>query len=501
MEIEEVLERFHSASLRLYPEEFQREFVPEMKGVFAEALADAHKDGYRAVLNLIMREIKHLPGSWLREHRRAWRDKEADMNTSANDQASGEMVARATTRGWGEALLAALPYLMFGIFEVLGSVLAEIGVISVENKGMQVLNYAGLVCLAGTLLVTLVVAWRRGWPLWSASWYLFYALPLLWPLIWLISQVFDPFSALGQISGFLMGMILIAGVLYTITRLDRLRGMLAALPILYLIWLPNLEQTPLHIIPFPIRIGVMAASAITVALGVIATVRIRDWRMGFWILLAAILVVGLQYSYVGIYHGGTLPNVAPGPSPVEVGRSFLPQYLAACSILLGPIFARMFRGIGRSSGTAGKVGYHLALLGLLAIILANLVSLWISIGDYFGDTGPVHAALASVITIGLAGYAVGLLVLYWSARRSDAWPDPVEGVLLAILPVAMPLTIILPALPATRPMIPLYGFPAVWALPDAVVLGTGLAWLLLSAWLVTRRRGMPALAAAIPQLG
>lgn len=337
--------------------------------------------------------------------------------------------------------------------------------------------------------------------MWSASWYLVYALPLLGLLIWLANQAFDPYGALGQISGFLIGMVFIAGELYTITRLDRLRGMLAALPILFLLWLPNLEQTPLHIIPFYIRIGVTAAAAAIVALGVIAMVRIRDWRSGFWIVLGTIMTVGLLYSYVGIYHGGTLPNVAPGPSSVEVLKSFLSQYLAASSILVGPLFAKMLRNTGRSSGRAGKVGYHLALFGLLAMILANLVGLWISLGDYFGDARPVYAVLEWVINIGMVGYVGGLLVLYFSARRSGALPEPAEVLLLTILPVAMPLTIMLPVLSATRPMTPLYGFPVVWALPQALVLGAGLAWLLLSAWLVTRRQGSPALSVAIPQLG
>lgn len=423
------------------------------------------------------------------------------MNTRVNDHTSGEKIAESSTPGWGEALLAALPYLMFGIFEVIGTLLAEFGVISLENKGMAVLNFAGFVSLAAAVLITVVFAWRRGWPLWSASWYLVYVLPLLGLLIWLANQAFDPYSALGQISGFLIGTLFIAGVLYTITRLDRLRGMLAALPILFLLWLPNLEQTPLNIIPFPIHIGVTAAAAAIVAFGVIAMVRIRDWRSGFWIVLGTIMTVGLLYSYVGIYHGGTLPNVAPGPSPVEVLKSFLPQYLAASSILVGPLFAKMFRKTGRSSATAGRVAYHLLLLGLLAVIVANLVGVSLSIQGFAGDTRTVYTTLGWVINAALVAYAAGSLVLYFSARRSGALPDPAEVLLLTILPVAMPLTIILPVLSATRPMTPLYGFPVVWALPQALVLGAGLAWLLLSAWLVTRRQGSSALSVAIPQLG
>jgi hypothetical protein len=258
-----------------------------------------------------------------------------------------------------------------------------------------------------------------------------------------------------------------------------------------------MEQTSNHMIPLPIMIFVEADSAVIVALAVIAMVRLRDWRTGFWIALATFLAVGFQYSYVGIYHGSALPNVAPGPSPVAVVKSFLPQYFAAFSILIGPLFATLFRRTGRSSGIAGNVGYHLALLALLAIITANLVGLGIRVGDFFGDPGPTFTALGWVIRLALVGYAVSLVVLYLSAGRSGALPDAIGMVLLAILPMAMPLTMMSPFVFAPRPTTQLYGFPIVRALPGAVVLGAGPAWLLLSAWLVTRRQGTPTPPAAI----
>ena len=497
MGVEGALQRVYEVSLRLYPAAFRGEFGAEMKSVFAEALADAREDGWASLLLLTWRELRHLPGSWLREHRQAWSQKDAGMNGSAKDLTNGQTTIGRTKHGRGEALLAALPYLLIGIVEVVIRLLTKTGELSLQSEQVIRLNYAMLIFLVATLLPALVVAWWRQWPLWSASWYLFYALPLFWLLVWLVPRTLDPFSALGQIAGVLLGMLLIAGLLYRISRLDRLRGILAALPILYFLWLPNMEQTPNHMIPLPIMIFVEAGSAVIVALAVIAMVRLRDWRMGFWIALATFLAVGLQYSYMGIYYGGALPNVAPGPSPVEVVKSFLPQYFAAFSILVGPLFATLFREIGRSNGTGGKVGYHLALLALLAIITASLVGLGIRVGDFFGDPGSTFMALGWVIRVALVGYAVSLGVLYLSARRCGALPDAIGMVLLAVLPMAMPLTMMSPFVFATRPLTQLYGFPAVLALPGAVVLGAGLAWLLLSAWLVTRRHETPTLPAAI----
>ncbi len=149
----------------------------------------------------------------------------------------------------------------------------------------------------------------------------------------------------------------------------------------------------------------------------------------------------------------------------------------------------MFRRVGRSNGMGGKVGYHLALLALLVIITANLNGIWIRLGDYFGDPRHVYTALGGIINIGLVGYATGLIMLYWSAWRSGTLPDLVALILLPILPAAIPLMFVLPFLTSTWGVSQLYGIPLLWDLPQSLILGAGLAWLLLSAWLVTRGQG------------
>ena len=75
-----------------------------------------------------------------------------------------------------------------------------------------------------------------------------------------------------------------------------------------------------------------------------------DWRAGLYAVLAMNLAVGALFAYAGIYYGGTLPFVAPGPNAVEVARSLIPQYLATSALLLGVLFAWKLRQAGQAGG-------------------------------------------------------------------------------------------------------------------------------------------------------
>ncbi len=497
MGIERFLLVFYSGMLRLYPLEFRREFGAEMKSVFAEALSVSRGCGVRAVLCLMGDEIRHLPGSLLREYREASWEREVDMDKSTIDMSIRSVNNRVRSPiSWGEAFLAALPYVLILILDTLPKLLVLAGLLTWESVGMQVLNITMMVLFSGIFLLVLVMAVRRGWPLWSASWYIFFWLLVLLPLGWLLSMVVYGRSEyqVQEVILYLILPLMMAVMLYWVTRTDRLRGLLAALPILYFLWLPNMEQTPRHIIPDQLEILIKAASTVLVVMAVMALVRLRDWRKGYWIVLGTILLVGLQFAYVGIYHGGTLPFIAPGPSLVEVVKSFIPQYLAACSILLGPLFARMFRETGRRSGTAGKIGYHLALLGLLLIIAVNLLGLMIGTTDAPGyAVGLTYTRLGWLIYSALVVYIAGLLLLYLAAWRSGVLPGVVEMVLLALLPMAIPLMFVLPFITWKWPVSRLYGVPALWVIPETMILAAGLIWLLLSSWLVTRKKEMPSL--------
>jgi hypothetical protein len=199
-------------------------------------------------------------------------------------------------------------------------------------------------------------------------------------------------------------------------------------------------------------------------------------------------VVGALFSFAGIYYGGTLPFVALGPNLVEGARSLVPQYLETTAILLGLLFALKFRQLGRSGRRAGRAAYHLALAGLLLVILANLGGLALTL-----ETSPIsfafsiRDAVSAAIVLGLLIYLLGLFLLY----RGDglhvgvaAW---VERLLLAILPLAIPLTFMLPFITWKAPVSSLYGTPLLWVMPHALSLSIGLFWLGLSVWVVTKK--------------
>jgi hypothetical protein len=152
----------------------------------------------------------------------------------------------------------------------------------------------------------------------------------------------------------------------------------------------------------------------------------------------------------------------------------------------------MFRKTGRRSGSTGKIGYHLALLGLLLIIAVNLLALMFGANDM---PGPVlnltYSWLVRLVYVAILVYLLGLVLLYRAAWRSGVLPDIPGLILLGILPMAIPLIFVMPFITWKWPVSQLYGIPALWVIPDGVSLAAGLVWLLLSSWLVTRKREAP----------
>jgi apolipoprotein N-acyltransferase len=154
---------------------------------------------------------------------------------------------------------------------------------------------------------------------------------------------------------------------------------------------------------------------------------------------------------------------------------------------LGPFFALKIRQAGRSAGRAGWTGYHLALAGLLLVILANLVSLILNTSD---DTAriatSIHSALLAAILLGLVSYILGLFFLYRAAPPARAASGWAALLLLVFLPLAIPLTFVLPFITWRWPVSELYGIPLLWELPQDLSLSLGVLWLALSVWVVTQ---------------
>lgn len=491
--IKRVLLDLYTALLRLYPRQFRQDFAAEMQTVFSDALGCAHREGLWAILRLCLREARELPNALVCEHWQSVSEKEAGMvKKFLSMVGKGNVEAEFEEKpahGWGEIFLAMLPFLLILLVDVLPNLLVESGLLTWEAKGMKVMNTTLAMIMAGALLGFISLARHRKWADWSATWYVFFVLAVVMLVGTLLSVLYqeDPNFVINQALVIYFILPLIPAVLlYTVTRRDPLRGLLAALPLLYLLWsFENMEFVPGWIEIF-VKIPCIALVCLTVAF----LLRRGNWRTGLYAVLATNLTVGFLFCYAGIYHGGTLPSVARGPNLAEVLRSLLPQFLMAGAILVGPLFALKIRQAGRSGGLTGRVGYHLALAGLLLVILANLVRL--ILGTEPKDIASSDRnALTAAIIMGLGIYLLGLFFVYRDtllARKAPGWVPPKWALrlLLAFLPLAIPLTFMLPFITWKRPISDLYGTPLLWELPHALSLSIGLIWLALSVWVVTQ---------------
>jgi len=383
---------------------------------------------------------------------------------------------------WGEVILAALPFMLILLGEGLPMLLVELGVLTWEDTAMRILNTSLAILLVTCLLGGFILAWRRKRSLWSATWYLFFCVPPLLLavglLAWLRQGELD-FNISQDAFIYIWVPLLVAVLLYAATRLDPLRGLLAALPVIYLLWQPNME-----FVPDSIELAIKVLSIALVCLAIAFVLRRDDWRTGLYTILAMNLAVGAFFAYAGIYYGGTLPFTAPGPNFVEVMRSLIPQYLATSAILLGPLFAWRFRQAGLTGGRGRKIAYHLALAGLLLVIMANLASLMLTLQVDAPSTA--GNAMVPVVVLGLGLYLVGIVWLYQYKSFSRIASGLAEGVLLPLLPLGIPVIFMLPFITWKWPVSSLYGIPLLWALPHAVSLSLGLVWLGLSVWVITR---------------
>lgn len=489
--IERVLLVLYAELLRLYPRSFRREFAAEMQTVFGDALRSASRQGPRAVLRLCAREAAQLPVALAREHWQSAREKEAGMDNSvpimaAAGKASPES-GEAPVRRRREILAGLLPFLLVLLTDGLPRLLVATGLVTWDKTAQEVMNAIMAVLASAGLLAAFLLAQRWKWPAWSATWYPFFVLVPV-ALGGMVANAVFGKNAGGlvyqDLAIYLLFPLALAALLYGVTRRSPLRGLLAALPVLYLLWQPNMEFVP-DTIEYAIKVPSLALFCLTVAL----LLRSGNWRGGLLAVLAVNLVVGALFAYAGIYHGGSLPFVAGRPSLVEVARSLIPQYLAVGAILLGPLFALRIRQAGRSGGPAAQAGYHLALLGLLLVILANLGGLMAGMGDNLSSLKSTVRNLAPwMILLGLAAYLLGLFIIYRDLPPARRVSGLARRGLLALLPLVIPMTFMLPFITWTRPVSELYGTPLVWGLPHGVSLGLGLGWLALSVWVVMWER-------------
>lgn len=177
-----------------------------------------------------------------------------------------------------------------------------------------------------TLLVIgmLIYAWRRGWPLWSASWYL-YGTWVVLVIIGLTIESLNLQDSWRYTNAMLLGWILLCIIGYFIVlSKSKLHGLLS---VAFLF--PLLSVTMLEFVPNPIEGWLAIGVGLLAALVAGTIVRIGELHPALGLVLGLNLAVGLAWAYIGEYKMLDLP---PGiPAHVPKFSSFL-ELLALYSI-------------------------------------------------------------------------------------------------------------------------------------------------------------------------
>jgi hypothetical protein len=396
---------------------------------------------------------------------------------------TGESTPSSPTRG--EIILVVVPFITLLIIQSIPQLLVLAGVVRWESRSIPVLQVIIGVFVVLLLLGGLLFAWRTNWPRWSATWFIFFCLFCISPLVYLttlfedVSRVADIFS---EFVGFILLPLIIALLLYWVTRLDPIKGLLAVLPVVVLIWIPNME-----FVPDQIEIPISIVSMVVAAFGAVAILRLGDWRIGLWLVILAAGLIGLLYSYAGTYHGGSLPYSAPGPNPLEVLKNFIPQFLAMSAIVLGPFLAVSFRGIGRHSGLTGRISYHLALIGMLLVLACALANFFVLTDSRVQVLrGSAYLLLNELFLFGLLFYLVAVLILGLVYLRQQPIRGWLEYSLLSLLTLFLPAVLMMPVMqPFSTYFDAISSFAWIYSLPLALIAILGFAWFFLAGWLVT----------------
>ena len=136
----------YAALLRFYPSEYRQEFAEEMQEVFAQASADASRNGSFSLVSLLINEVLDLPLSALRVHMQIRSNR--PVSPVANPDAPLEL-------SWRELLVALAVFLLPAMMILANPVLAET---TQPARLPAVLLFLGLMIAVGML---------RGVPLWS----------------------------------------------------------------------------------------------------------------------------------------------------------------------------------------------------------------------------------------------------------------------------------------------------------------------------------------------
>jgi uncharacterized membrane protein YhdT len=263
--------------------------------------------------------------------------------------------------------------------------------------------------------------------------------------------------------------LILAYLLYKIACRDRLRGLLAAVLPMVIIWTFFLEFVP--------EIQKSFAYGWIFLLAFIASVMmLRTKRFYAAIGLAMLVPVlgGFPFTYLGVYMGGTLPFSEPGPSLQEVFRQYLPFLVMAMAIVLGPQLAVKLRIVGYDHVKAGgKIFYRLGLGGILLGLVYTLMQWAMATSGVRISQAIQHALLLAAIGL----YILGFALLIWATIQNKS-PSGDYSRLFELAALFLPLMFVPVAILLAIP-ISIGNFRESWLLLIAEIV-----WVAIVVWVV-----------------
>ncbi len=495
----------YHACQRFYPRQFRDEFSPEMQSVFEMALNEAGRSGWQAQLALFLRELVDYPACLLRAHLAGDHRKEAIMVTGeqfVNRESLLHSSDDGTPGSIKDALLAAVPLVWAGILSVESGLLASLLASDAADMSVGWQTFARVVEIGSAILfalsmpVMLFLAWRRGWPRWFATWMPYFLVALVALINW-------PLQAMGNywienLLFYIQFPLALVVLVVAVGTHDRLRALLATLPILLVLWMLSLEFT------IPTYRNLVSLVAWLLA-GLVAALILRKGsvRQGMWLAIGLNLLVGLLYSWARTFHNHIpLEHVMAPPTISEFISRALTGVLSLSALLVAPLLVWAIRQVGLQSGKRGMIGYYIALAGLFIELTGYLGFLWWFASEdltyYFYVSGSfsfVSGVLIRGLTyLGMLVYLAGMALLAVAASRRKVLPGRLDFILLALIPLALPLMGAAPLLFnfSTNPPSMPYEIGGLRSMPIVLVYVLGTVWILVGCWLAARRRWMRA---------
>lgn len=296
----------YTQCLKLYPAEFRASFWQEMQAVLIQSVAERAGNG--RILAVFLRELQDLPGNLLRLYWSDGRRREITMTTmrdSKEAQPSASSAAERQPGSWGAAILAGLPHVLMGLLYSAGR-FGIFDVYEVSQTGNLIIG-TGLALLVTGLLA---VAWRRGWPLWSASWVL-YGTWVTLAVVGLTIESLNLEDSWRYTNLLFIGWVLLCIIGYfAILTKSKLHGLLS---VAFLF--PMLSVMMLEFIPNSIEGWLALSVGLLAAVAAGAIVRVGEFRLALGLVLGINLIAGLASAYVSEYKMLDLPPGIPAHVP------------------------------------------------------------------------------------------------------------------------------------------------------------------------------------------